>query len=356
MFCKKCGYKLCDSDYYCPFCGTKREQSEVKKEETPKVENQPISQPQPQESHNFNEYRQQFIKTHNDLGFMKIGTKWLHHALIACIGYFAMYILIMIISSFMIAGYASQGIDFTCIVENENFVEACPADVVNAYMMASSVSQLVGEFAVIAIVIIIFAKYLKPMFKHFIENKCYIWYLIGIGILYGGNIIYSIILDILQLNSTSSNQDGVNEIIFNAPFVGFLFVVIAAPLFEEIIFRFGVFRAFTHGSKKKAIIGLVLTTLIFAGVHMIATVQEVWADPAAPDYELLKSDLLTLPVYLIGAFGLTFVYYKSKNIMTSMLVHMTYNGLAFLSIMQLAGLEEETTQCIINLVRFIFKM
>ena len=193
---------------------------------------------------------------------MKIGTKWLHHALIACIGYFAMYILIMIISSFMISGYASQGIDFTCIIENENFVEACPADVVNAYMMASSVSQLVGEFAVIAIVIIIFAKYLKPMFKHFIENKCYIWYLIGIGILYGGNIIYSIILDILQLNSTSSNQDGVNEIIFNAPFVGFLFVVIAAPLFEEIIFRFGVFRAFTHGSKKKAIIGLVLTTLI----------------------------------------------------------------------------------------------
>ena len=89
---------------------------------------------------------------------------------------------------------------------------------------------------------------------------------------------------------------------------------------------------------------------------MIATVQEVWADPAAPDYELLKSDLLTLPVYLIGAFGLTFVYYKSKNIMTSMLVHMTYNGLAFLSIMQLSGLEEETTQCIINLVKFIFKM
>ena len=141
MFCKKCGYKLSDSDFYCPFCGTKREQGEVKKEETPKVVNQPMEQSQHQENFSNNEYRQQFIQTHNDLGFMKIGTRWLHHALIACIGYFAMYVLIMIISSFMIAGYNSQGIDFTCIVENENFVEACPADVVNAYMMASADSR-----------------------------------------------------------------------------------------------------------------------------------------------------------------------------------------------------------------------
>ena len=41
------------------------------------------------------------------------------------------------------------------------------------------------------------------------------------------------------------------------------FVVIAAPLFEEIIFRFGVFRCFVaKDNKKTGIIGLIVTTIL----------------------------------------------------------------------------------------------
>ena len=347
MFCKKCGYKLDESSHYCPFCGTKTDQEFVHKPQA----NPQVTNVASQKNY---DYMLKTSKT-NILGFLDIGSKWLHHALIACIGYLLMYILIFAISTTMITNAARNGIDFSCMVESEDYMTACSSSVIFAYVKASSISQLIGELTVVAIVALIFRKYIKSMFNHFIQNKCYKWYLIGIGILYGGNIVYSVLLEMLQLTSTSTNQDAVNEVIYNMPFVGFLFVVVAAPLFEEIIFRFGVFRAFTHGNQKKAIIGLVLTTIIFAGVHMIATVQEVWADPAAPNYEVLKSDLLSLPVYLIGAFGLTFVYYKSKNIMTSMLVHMTYNGLAFLAILSLQNVEE-TTQCITNLVRLIFRM
>ena len=359
MFCKKCGYKLSEESSICSFCGFKNDGSEdvrktiqvrqevkeIKKEESVEINNS---------SEQSNDYQMKVRKFFNSNGFINIGTSWLKHALIACIGYFVMYIIIFIVGVTSIKVLQDSGVDFTCIMEATDLY-SCPVELVNTYLRVNVISQLVGELAVIAIVVIMFRKYIKTAFTHFIENKCYKWYLIGIGILYGGNIVYSIILEMLQLTSTSSNQDSVNELIFSSPLLGFLFVVVAAPLFEEIIFRFGVFRSFTHGNKKKLIIGLVLTTLIFAGVHMISTFEAVWADPAAPDYELLKSDLLSLPVYLIGAFGLTFVYYKSKNIMTSMLVHMTYNGLAFLAILSLQNVEE-TTQCITNLVRLIFRM
>ena len=46
-------------------------------------------------------------------------------------------------------------------------------------------------------------------------------------------------------------------------------------------------------------------------------------------YDVLSSDLLSFPTYLIGAFALTYACYKSKNLITSILMHMTYNGLSF---------------------------
>ena len=167
--------------------------------------------------------------------------------------------------------------------------------------------------------------------------------------MYGLTLVYSILLEVFKLTSTSTNQDAVNNIIVENPILGFLFVVVAAPLFEEIIFRFGVFRAFTNKSKKTEIIGLVVTTLLFAFVHMTATFEMTFADPSNPDGELLKSDMLSLPSYLIGAFSLTFAYYKSKNLITPMLMHMAWNLIGFIGIIgtgALEGLESSSLQAI----------
>lgn len=348
MYCKKCGFELKETALLCPFCNTivTKEESVVKdvlKEEVvePEVvkEEVVVNETKPQPEYVVNKPAVKKIK--NQLGYLNIKTDWWHHILIACGGYLLMYVLNSLIASVMISYYKSNGMDFSCIPANpDTYMTACPIEPVQAYLKVVSLSQVIAELSVVAIVMFIFINALKPLFKSFKNKKTLKWYGLGLAIMYGGNYLYSALLTQLDLQSTSTNQNAVNEIIFGTPLIGFLFVVVAAPLFEEIIFRFGVFRAFTHKSKKMEVIGIVLTTIIFASVHMIATFQTVFEDPANPNYEVLKSDLLSLPVYLIGAFGLTFAYHKSKSLLTPMLMHMTYNGISFVLILLLNQMEE----------------
>ena len=369
MYCKKCGFELQAHNTKCPFCNhpveieivpvvNKEEVKKVEEEEIliqeevkPQVEEKVVEDVTKQEYVNIYE-PQEFKMTRTPLGYLNLKTQFWHHALIASIGYIAMYVLIYAVAFIMMGIYKSQGIDFSCIANND--FEFCPIEEVDAYMKLNVVSQVVGEILIIVAVALIFIKYLKPLFAEFKQGATWKWFGIGLGLMYGLSMIYTIILEVLELTSSSTNQDSVNDVIYNYPLLGFIFVVIAAPLFEEIIFRFGIFRAFTGKSKKFEVAGVIITTILFASVHMIATVEAVFADINNPNWELLKSDLLSLPSYLIGAFCLTFVYYKSKNLLASMMVHMAWNFLAFIAIVGTTGLTPDTsTSSIVNIFNLI---
>ena len=360
MYCKNCGYSMPDDATECPFCKSKLndEQTtlhfEVKEEGNESLkENQ---QNENSSNHSFikgDEGNMSIIRNH--LGYVDLKTKFWHHLLIACGGYLLMNVLFSIIGGILVASYKNKGYDFSCIAEHADDLSVCPVEIVNTYVKITSITQVICELFILVVIIILFRKFIKTFFAEAKDNQTWKWFGIGLAIMYGGNMIYSFILQGLGLESTSTNQNAVNDVIFNSPLLGFLFVVIAAPIYEELIFRFGVFRSFTNKNKKTEIIGLVVTTLLFAGVHMIATFQDVYADPAAPDYEVLKSDMLTLPIYLIGAFGLTFAYYKSKNLMTSIAMHMTYNGISFIMILLMNLVDLDTTETIIHfLTRLLF--
>lgn len=367
MYCKKCGFELQAHNTKCPFCNHPveteivpvvnkeevkkvEEEVSVKEEVTPLVEEKVVEDVNKQEYVNINEPKMTSLKR-NHLGYLNLKTQFWHHALIASVGYLAMYVFIILIGRLMITSYQASGMDFSCIAEGN--LEACSPEVYGAYMKVNVVSQVLAELLIVAIVALIFMKYLKPLFAEFKEGKTWKWVGIGFGLMYGLTLIYSIILSALDLASSSTNQDSVNNIIFDNPLLGFLFVVIAAPLFEEIIFRFGIFRIFTNKSKKLEIAGVVITTLLFAFVHMTATIEAVFADINNPDWELLKSDLLSVPSYLIGAFCLTFAYYKSKNLVTTMLMHMAWNFMAFISIIGTTALTPESGSIISNIFNLI---
>ena len=368
MYCKKCGFELQAHNTKCPFCNhpveieivpvvnnkefkkVEREEILIQEEVNPQVEEKIVEDVKKQEYVHYSKPKMTYLKR-NFLGYLNLKTQFWHHALIASIGYIAMYVLIILIGRLMIASYQANGIDFSCIAEGN--LEACSPEVAGAYMKVNVVSQVVAELLIVIAVALIFMKYLKPLFSEFKDGKTWKWVGIGFGLMYGLTLIYSIILTALDLTSSSTNQDSVNSIIFDNPLLGFLFVVVAAPLFEEIIFRFGIFRIFTNKSKKLEIAGVVITTLLFAFVHMTATIEAVFADINNPDWELLKSDLLSVPSYLIGAFCLTFAYYKSKNLITPMLMHMAWNFMAFISIIGTAGLAPETGSVISNIFNLI---
>lgn len=358
MYCKKCGFKLSEDATKCPFCNQsvneepstkviyKKEVIESKKETTVKEE---VNK---QEYVNVNK-KKHIVGLKNKLGYLELKTQFWHHVLIACVGYLLMNVALLLIAKTMISAYVSNGMDFSCI-NSEAGIESCPVDVTSAYMVISCVAQVVAELLVVGIVSLIFMKYLKPFFNQLKNGQTWKWIGISFGLMYGLNLIYSIFLQLFDQTGSSTNQDLVNQTIFNNPVLGFLFVVIAAPLFEEIIFRFGIFRAFTGKGKKREIAGVVITTLLFALVHMTATFETVFADMSNINWELFWSDMLSLPSYLIGAFCLTFAYYKSKSLIVPMIMHIAWNFMAFISIIGTSAINpEESTQVIVNLFNIV---
>jgi membrane protease YdiL (CAAX protease family) len=120
----------------------------------------------------------------------------------------------------------------------------------------------------------------------------------GFPIHAGSNVIASVSDSIVSLNE------------FYSPWLGFLFVVILVPFYEEILFR-GVFLSACERNMK-FILANALQSLVFALVH---------------------NDLKLIPFYF--AFGMVAGFYRQKNqnLTTSTSMHMTNNLFAFLILM-----------------------
>lgn len=356
MFCDNCGFKCDDSMDHCPSCGKKLKEKEIAycRKCGYKIDSSmtrcPICNTQYAPEKKFEKIDETRMSELRDAsGFINLKTKWWHHLLIACGGYLLMEVLFSLIGSFIIGYYQGKGTDFSCMVD-----ETCPLETQLLYTKISATTQIISELIIIGIVMLCFMKMLKVFFKEFKDKKTWAWIGFGLIMLYAGNIIYNIFLNLIKFpQADSTNQVGVNEIIRSNPLFGFLFVVIAAPIFEEIIFRFGLFRCFTNKGKKWEIAGIILTTLIFGGVHMIATLQTAFADMNNIDTHLLFVDFVgSFPIYLIGAFALTFTYYMSKNLLASIGAHMAVNAISFFAIISLPQVEE----CIRQFIQLITRL
>ena len=47
---------------------------------------------------------------------------------------------------------------------------------------------------------------------------------------------------------------------------------------------------------------MIITILVFAGVHLVATFESALMDPSNIDWTLIGNDMLTFPVYISGAY------------------------------------------------------
>ncbi len=91
--------------------------------------------------------------------------------------------------------------------------------------------------------------------------------------------------------------------------------MIFAPLIEEFMYRFFIFRSL---EKINIIFGHILTAFIFAFIH-------VW------DYVLLDGDytqLVSMTVYFIISIGTSCLYSKTRNICYPILLHSIINFIA----------------------------
>ena len=181
----------------------------------------------------------------------------------------------------------------------------------------SSLSGLLGGITCVVIFLIFIRKHLKPILKQFIDGKTWMKALSYVGIMLVAIYIYSFILMVLNIESTSANQDSINSMMYLTPIIAGLYVCVSAPIIEECTFRLCLFRGIGYKNEK---VGLIVISCIFAGIHLLSSIAT----------GTLLADLSSLPVYLIGGVGLTFAYYKEKNIAVSIVAHFLYNSFSFL--------------------------
>jgi membrane protease YdiL (CAAX protease family) len=167
-----------------------------------------------------------------------------------------------------------------------------------------------SEIVLLLVLIFIFRKRIKKDFIDFDKNyKKYlsfgfkVW-LIGLIIMtISNNIIYKFI-------DTAYNQQ-VNELVISKlPIYAVVGMIICGPFVEEITFRL----SFKEHIKNKYIF-IILTTIIFAGVHVLNG---------------FNSPIQLLYFIPYGALSLAFaiILQKTNNIFTTVIIHTFHNSMA----------------------------
>jgi uncharacterized protein len=121
----------------------------------------------------------------------------------------------------------------------------------------------------------------------------------------------------LFITEQGANQEAINNMVKNSPYTQFIAVVIFAPIMEEIIFRFVIFRSILH---KNRILAYVVSSLIFGSVHLIMSVFQ----------GSLGQDIILLPVYTMLGAVFAYAYDSSGKLSAPIMAHMLNNLVAFL--------------------------
>lgn len=191
------------------------------------------------------------------------------------------------------------------------FFEIFNVNTTNLSMNIRIIYSIIFDILQMAIIILIFNKCLTKDFKDFKENhqiyyKNYFkFYLIGLIIMMFSNVI----INLISNGSTAGNQEAINDLFKISPLYVYFASVIFAPIVEELVFRKAL-----HNIVPNKILFILISGLVFGGLHIIGTI-ETW-------YDLL---------YLIpySSLGIVFAYilYKTDNIFVTMGLHFMHNGI-----------------------------
>lgn len=174
-------------------------------------------------------------------------------------------------------------------------------------------------------VLLIFRKFLfesireaKGRFLHIFLSA-----LMAYGLCYILSLYIEFIYILLDLMPENMNQEGVEELLERAPWQMVICTVIFAPITEECLVRGLLFAPF---AKKVPVLGYILSTLVFAGIHVLGSIG--------------ISDWLTILLcfiqYLPHSIALAWAYHRSGNILAPIMLHAFINLMSV--IVQFSGI------------------
>lgn len=138
------------------------------------------------------------------------------------------------------------------------------------------------------------------------------YWLVGLAIMMVSNIIITFVVNLEQ----AANEQAVQSMISNLPWLMLINAGLIAPCTEEIVFRKGFKKAFPNKW-----LFIILSGLVFGTLHVITS---------------MTSPIELLYIIPYGALGVAFayMYQKTDTIFTSITMHMFHNtSLILLSIL-----------------------
>ncbi len=145
--------------------------------------------------------------------------------------------------------------------------------------------------------------------------------LIGLGIIVLFSYAYQGIFILCGREiADSANQGALVKMVQSQPVLCFFYVVLLAPLLEEITYRVGLFTLFR---KRNRYLAYVITIIVFALGHFN------FFTSTSTD---LINEFINLPLYIFPAFILTLLY-EYEGVSTSTYTHVFNNLISFIIIL-----------------------
>mgnify|MGYP002528325337 FL=1 len=157
----------------------------------------------------------------------------------------------------------------------------------------------------------------KPYFKNFGRNfeNSFKYYLVGVGVMIFSNLIITLLFQ----GDLSTNETTVRSYINASPLLMAIDISFYAPLAEELLFRKSV-----RDVVKNKWLYIFISGFIFGGMHVIGT-------------EGLIGLLYLIPYCSLG-FTFAYIYAKTDNIYSSIMLHFMHNTLTLILLLVGANL------------------
>ena len=184
------------------------------------------------------------------------------------------------------------------------------------YTSNSSIKVIILILSDIVVLLTLFLLNKKKLiddFKSFDKNskkhllfgiKCYLY---GLCLMMVSNIVLN-----MFLHTIAENEQIVENVLLLYPYYAVPATIIFGPLIEEIVFRLYL-KKYIQNKK----VYYVVATLLFAGAHVVGSFNTY-------------SDLLFILPYATLSFAFAYIYDKTDNIYTTVVIHQVHNTISIL--------------------------
>ena len=141
--------------------------------------------------------------------------------------------------------------------------------------------------------------------------KVFLTCLAGVGLVYAGNIVGSILTSIFGGTGSSANQEALEKILFSPyAFIMIVFIVVVGPIVEELVFRKSM-HEILRSLKLPTWLVLGISSVLFGLNHVISA-----------------GDFVEVFPYILMGVTIGSLEIKTKNIYPSIFVHIFINALS----------------------------